>query len=318
VLEVTGKQGARVAVVPAVRSRRRNSKRLYGRQVPLTGALLVAPAMVLIGGLFVLPLGLGAWMSLNNWPLLGGHSFVGLSNYRQLFDDGGFGRSLVFTAAFTAVIMPLVFLVGLGLALLVQHSRRGVGVVRAAIVAPVTIGFATASYLWLSLLDPSTGVVDRALVALHLVGHPVNWLNTAGLALLMVVMVTVWKLAGFAMVVLMNGLQGVPADVEEAAKVDGAKRWRVFWNIKLPLMRRSIVLAMVFVVLAGFLSFDQFYIMTGGAPNNSTITLVYRIYDTAFIQGNLGYAAAMSFAMLAVVLVITFVELALLPKKEVG
>jgi multiple sugar transport system permease protein len=291
-----------------VRRRRHYKKRL-------SGILLVAPAMVLITGLFVIPLGMGAWMSLNNWPLLGSHNFVGLANYRQLLDDGGFRQSLLFTAAFTVVIVPLVFGVGLALALMMQNSRPGIGLIRAGVIAPVTIGFATASYLWLSLLDPSNGVFDRVLVDLHIVSQPVNWLNTSALALTMVVLVTVWKLAGFAMIVLINGLQSVPADVEEAAKVDGARRLRVLWNIKVPLMRRSIVLALVFVVLAGLLSFDQFYIMTGGAPNDSTITAVYRIYDTAFTQGNLGYASAMSVVLLAVVLVITRLELALLPRK---
>jgi multiple sugar transport system permease protein len=117
------------------------------------------------------------------------------------------------------------------------------------------------------------------------------------------------------MVVLINGLQSVPAELDEAARMDGAGRVRVMWSIKLPLMRRSIVLATVFVALAGFLSFDQFYIMTGGAPNDSTITAVYRIYDTAFIQGNLGYASAMSVVLLALVLIITGLELSLLPKR---
>ena len=131
----------------------------------------------------------------------------------------------------------------------------------------------------------------------------------------MVVIVTVWKLAGFAMIIMINGLQSVPADIEEAAKIDGARRLRILWNIKLPLMRRSIVLATVFIALAGFLSFDQFYILTGGAPNGSTITAVYRIYDTAFIQGNLGYAAALSMALLVLVLIITGLELALLPRR---
>jgi multiple sugar transport system permease protein len=281
----------------------------------LTGVLLVAPAAILIAGLFVVPLGLDGWMSLNNWPLLGSHSFTGLANYRTLFDDNGVRRAFAFTAIFTVVIVPLVFCTGLGMATLLQQSRPAVSVFRAAVVAPVTIGFATASYLWLSLLDPSTGIFDRILVDIHLVGQGVDWLDGAGLALAMVVIVTVWKLAGFAMVVLMNGLQSVPVELDEAAKMDGAGWLRVLWTVKLPLMRRSIVLATVFVALAGFLSFDQFYIMTGGAPNDSTITAVYRIYDTGFIQGNLGYAAAMSVVLLAVVLIITGLELTLLPKR---
>jgi multiple sugar transport system permease protein len=281
----------------------------------LAGVLLVSPAAILIAGLFVVPLGLDGWMSLNNWPLLGSHSFTGLANYRTLFDDDGVRHAFAFTAIFTVVIVPLVFCTGLAMASLLQQSRPAVAVFRAAVVAPVTIGFATASYLWLSLLDPSTGIFNRILVDIHLVGQGVNWLDGAGLALLMVVIVTVWKLAGFAMVVLMNGLQSVPAELDEAARMDGAGRLRVLWSVKLPLMRRSIVLATVFVALAGFLSFDQFYIMTGGAPDDTTITAVYRIYDTAFIQGNLGYAAAMSIVLLAITLIITGLELTLLPKR---
>jgi len=280
-----------------------------------TGVLLIAPAAVLIGGLFVIPLVLDGWMSLNHWPLLGTHTFTGLANYRALLADSGVRHAFLFTLIFTVVIVPLVFAVGFALAGHLQSSRAGVSAFRAAVIAPVTIGFATASYLWLSLLDPSTGVFDRIMVDLHLVSHSVNWLDAPGLALLMVVIVTVWKLAGFAMIILMNGLQSVPAEVEEAARIDGAGRLRILWRVKVPLMRRSIVLATVFIALAGFLSFDQFYIMTGGAPDGSTVTAVYRIYDTAFIQGNLGYAAAMSVALLVLVLIITGLELALLPRK---
>jgi multiple sugar transport system permease protein len=281
----------------------------------LTGVLLVAPAAILIAGLFVVPLVLDGWMSLNNWPLLGSHSFTGLTNYRDLFGDSGVRHALLFTVIFTVVIVPLVFLVGLAMASFLQHSRPGVAVFRAAVIAPVTIGFATASYLWLSLIDPNTGIFDRILLDIHVVSKPVNWLSTSALALAVVVVLTVWKLAGFAMIVLINGLQGVPTEVEEAARIDGARWLRILWSIKLPLMRRSIVLALVFVALAGFLSFDQFYILTGGAPNNSTITAVFRIYDTAFVQGNLGYASALSIVLLVIVLIITGLELALLPKK---
>jgi multiple sugar transport system permease protein len=281
----------------------------------LTGVLLVAPAAILIAGIFVVPLVLDGWMSLNNWPLLGTHSFIGLSNYRTLFDDPGVRHAFAFTAIFTVVVVPIVFVVGLLLASFLQRPRPGVAVFRAAIIAPVTIGFATASYLWLSLLDPDTGIFNRILVDIHVVGHGVDFLDTSALALLMVVLVTVWKLAGFAMVIFINGLQAVPVELDEAAKIDGAGRVRIMWSIKLPLMRRSIVLATVFVALAGFLSFDQFYILTGGAPEDSTITAVYRIYDTAFIQGNLGYACAVSVVLLALVLIITSLELALLPKR---
>jgi multiple sugar transport system permease protein len=301
---------------PRPRARRVGPKR-WGR-AELTGVVLVAPAATLIVCLFLLPLGLGAWMSLNNWPLLGSHVFIGLGNYRQLVDDSGARHALLFTLGFTAVVVPVVFVGGLGLALLLKQKRRGVSVFRSGVVAPVAIGFATASYLWLSLLDPSTGVFNELLVDLHVAGKMVNWLAAPSLALLMVVIVTVWKLAGFAMIILLNGLQSVPGDVEEAAKVDGAGPLRSLLSVQLPLMRRSIVLSLVFVALACMLAFDQFYIMTGGAPNDSTVTAVFKIYDTAFIDGNLGYSAAMSIVLLAVVLIITGAQLAFLPRRKDG
>ena len=171
---------------------------------------------------------------------------------------------------------------------------RGVRLIRAAVIAPVTIGFATASYLWLSLLDPSPASSTGCLLDIHvaeplgqLAEHvrrwrwPWSWL------------VTVWKLAGFAMIVLINGLQSVPADVEEAARVDGARRLRVLWSIKLPLMRRSIVLALVFVALAGLpvvrpvLHHDRRRARTTARSPPSSVSTTQ-----LSPKGNLGYASA--------------------------
>jgi multiple sugar transport system permease protein len=222
--------------------------------------------------------------------------------------------ALLFTLQFAVVITPIVFFGGLLLALLVQHDRRGISVIRTAIFAPVAVGFASASYLWLALTDPSTGLFDRLLTDLHLTAHPVNWLLRPSLALLLVAIVTVWKIAGFAMIALMNGLQAVPAEVEEAATVDGVGRWRMLWGIKLPLMKDSIAFTLTFVAIGSFLTFDQFYVLTGGGPNNSTITAVYRIYNIAFTQSDLGYAAAVSMVFLVLLLIITSTQLFLLRK----
>jgi multiple sugar transport system permease protein len=274
--------------------------------------LLVAPAAVLIAGIFLVPLGVSVTMSLSDWPLLGQHTFVGLANYAELLADPLVRRSILFTAGFTLVMTPVVFLVGLGLALLVQHRRRGVAVVRTAIFAPVAIGFASASYLFLALTDTSTGVLGRLLVDVGVTDRPVNWLLRPQLAMLLVGIVTLWKTAGFAMVALMNGLHGVSPEVEDAARVDGAGRWRLLWQIKIPMMKEAIAFAATFTAIGAFLTFDQFYILTGGGPNNSTVTAVYRIYNLAFTQGELGYASAVSLVFLVLLLVITSVQLVLL------
>jgi multiple sugar transport system permease protein len=293
-----------------------NRRRRGRRRGDVRGLLLVAPALVLLAAIFVVPLGFSVWMSLSDWPLLGDHSFTGLTNYSRLLHDPQIRQALLFTLEFAVIMTPIVFFGGLGLATLVQHNRRGVGIIRTGIFAPVAIGFASASYLWYALTDPSTGVFDRVLVDLHLTANPVNWLLRPSLALLLVLIVTVWKIAGFAMIALMNGLQSIPADIEDAARVDGTGRFRMLWRIKLPMMKDSIAFTLTFTAIGAFLTFDQFYILTGGGPNNHTITAVYRIYNLAFTQADLGYAAAVSMVFLVLLLIVTSAEVFLLRRDS--
>jgi multiple sugar transport system permease protein len=302
--------------IPEGGRRGRGAARRRPRRGGIRGLLLVAPALVLLAAIFVVPLGFSVWMSLSDWPLLGDHSFTGLANYSRLLHDPQVRQALLFTLEFAVIMTPVVFFGGLGLATLVQHNRRGIGILRTAIFAPVAIGFASASYLWYALTDPSTGVFDRLLVDLHLTGGPVNWLLRPSLALLLVLIVTVWKTAGFAMIALMNGLQSIPADVEDAARADGAGRFRLLWRIKLPMMKDSIAFTLTFTAIGAFLTFDQFYVLTGGGPNNQTITSVYRIYNLAFTQADLGYAAAFSMVFLVLLLIVTSAEVFLLRRDS--
>ncbi|MFG0252366.1 MAG: carbohydrate ABC transporter permease [Phycisphaerales bacterium JB038] len=276
------------------------------------GFLLVTPALTLVSVIFLAPLVLSGVMSLSDWPLLGEHSFVGFDNYARLIGDPQVRQAMLFTLIFAVIVTPVTLLAGLALALLVQHRRHGVGLVRTAIFAPVAIGFASASYLFLALTNTSTGIFGRILVDVGVTSRPVNWLLEPRLAMLLVVLVTLWKTVGFAMVALMNGLHAISGDIEDAARVDGAGPLRTLLQIKLPMMRDAIAFATTFTLVGSFLSFDQFYILTGGAPNNSTITAVYRIYNTAFIQGQLGYAAAISLVFLLFLLAITSAQLVLL------
>jgi multiple sugar transport system permease protein len=292
---------------------RRPGRRL-GQLVPrkaLLAVLLTLPAVVLVGGTFVLPIAASLWMSVSKWSLLGQHHFLGVGNYLRLFHDPGVWRSFAFTAVFAAVVTPLVVVVGLLLALLVQTNRPGIGVIRTAIFAPVVVGNAAASYLWLALTDPGTGLFDRLLNDLHLAATPPNWLLSTVSATVLVGIATLWKTIGFSMIVLMNGLNGVPNDVVEAAMMDGASSGRTLWSVKLPLMKASIAFVATFTFIGALLTFEQFYIITGGGPNSTTISAVYAIYNTAFTQLNLGYAAAISIVFMAIILILTTVQLRL-------
>ncbi|TDC48042.1 sugar ABC transporter permease [Jiangella ureilytica] len=304
-------------VAPSIRRRPAATSRRRSARDRRTGLLLVVPALALVAVVFVAPLALSVVMSLSDWPLLGERTFVGFDNYTRLFADPQARQAIVFTLGFAAVVTPLTLVAGLVLALLVQHRRRGIGLVRTAVFVPVAIGFASASYLFLALTNSSTGVFGRLLTDLGITERPVDWLLRPRLAMLLVVLVTLWKTVGFAMIALMNGLHSVGRDVEEAARVDGAGALRILLQIKLPMMRDSVAFAATFTAIGAFLAFDQFYILTGGGPSNSTITAVYRIYNTAFIQGQLGYAAAMSLVFLVFLLIVTGAQLALLRRGRV-
>jgi multiple sugar transport system permease protein len=280
------------------------------RRRQLAGMLFVLPSVIFIVLFFIIPLVLTAWMSLNNWPLLGSPHFIGLGNYQQIATDKLFLNSLLFTTKYTIVITPIIFLVAFGLAVLVRQSIRGVGLFRTAYFLPVIIGLSTASYIWIWMFNNQVGIFDGIV---RFLGHqPIIWLSTGTSALFAVIVMIVWKASGFTMVLLMMGLQSIPSEFYEAARTDGANRWAQMWHITLPLMRRSFALALVLSVIGSYLAFDQFYIMTQGGPQDQTITIVFWIFTNSFTYFKLGYGAAMSIILLIILLIISAIQLYLL------
>jgi multiple sugar transport system permease protein len=287
----------------------RMPRRLRTQARSLTGIMLVAPATILAIALFFVPLILMVWMSLNNWPILGAHRFAGATNYRAAFHDPQFRHSLLFSLEFTVIVAVGLLVIGGVLAAVVAVRRRGVGVFRTVYFLPVVIGMASASYLWLWMLNPSVGLLDRMFLDLHIGRTPIQWLGSTGLAVTAVSVMTLWKLAGFSMLILMSGIQSVPEDILDASMIDGASRLRQWLRIKIPLMRTHIALVLVFGVAGGFLAFDQFYIMTHGSPGTSTLTSVFDIYNTSFVNFNLGYGAALSVIVMVVLLIFSVIQL---------
>jgi multiple sugar transport system permease protein len=271
--------------------------------------------MTLILIFFLVPVVMTLGMSLYDWPLFGPRTFVGLQNYQAAFSDSAFGHALLFTAQFTAIVTPILFVVGMALASLMRTNRRGVGIFRTVYFIPVVVGFASASYLWVWALNSRVGVLDAVLVDLGLIQQPIEWLARPGWALFWIVVLTVWKTVGFTMLLLMVGMQAIPEDYYEAAKVDGATVASRFFHITLPLLRRHIALVLILSIIAAFLSFDQFYIITGGGPQNKTITAVYWIFKKGFTEFQLGYAAALSVVLMAVLVAISAVQLRLLREE---
>ncbi|MGI5240574.1 carbohydrate ABC transporter permease [Dactylosporangium sp. CA-139066] len=294
---------------PAARPRRRPGRRWVG-------ALYAAPTAFMVGLFFLVPLGLVAWMSLHHWPLLGPPELNAPENYAGMADDELLSTAVWFTLKYTVIVTVLLFVLSFGLALLVQHAGRGIGLLRTAYFIPAAVGFASASLLFLGMLSDEIGPVNRILESLGLLHGYVSWTSgsSAG-ALSSAVGLVLWRFAGFNMLILLTGLQAIPVDVYEAARLDGATRWQVFRRITVPLMRPTIALVLTLMVTGSLLAFDQFWILTRGGPDNSTTSLVMVIYRKAFIELDLGSAAAISVVLLGVLVVFNVVQLGMLRRR---
>jgi multiple sugar transport system permease protein len=288
----------------------------FQRRRALAGALYALPTAAMVGLFFLTPLVLVGWMSLNRWPLLGAPELNDAENYRDMADNELLRTALWFTLKYTVVITVLLFALAFGLALLVQHRRAGVGFFRTAYFLPAAVGFASASILFAGLLSDEIGPVNDILAAVGIIDGPVSWLSgSPTLALGSAVTLVLWRFAGFNMLILLTGLQAIPTDLYEAARVDGASRWHIFRRITIPLMRPTIALVLTLMITGSLLAFDQFWILTRGGPDNGTTSLVMVIYREAFIRLDLGSGAAISVVLLVVLVAFNIVQLGVLRRR---
>jgi multiple sugar transport system permease protein len=282
----------------------------------MIGLAMASPAIVLIVVFFLVPVVLTLWMSLHNWPLMGRHRFVGLDNYTRALGDQNFRHALKFTLIYTVVITPVLLLIGLGLALLVRTPRPGARFFQSVYFLPVCIGLASGSFLWLYLGQAQIGPLFDLFRRAGLVEESGNLFAGVWTALALVIGMVTWKVVGLQMLLLLSGMQSIPVDVVEAARIDGAGRWQSFRHITLPLLRPTLALVLVFSVAGSLLAFDQFYIMTGGGPSNSTITAVYQIYRISFTSFRLGYGAALSVLLMIILAAVSAVQMLLLRNTD--
>ncbi|MEH0573421.1 MULTISPECIES: sugar ABC transporter permease [Streptomyces] len=279
------------------------------RSRKVQGLGYAAPTAVFVAVFFLLPLLLVGQMSLSDWPLLAGDQGANApENYTDIGDSPLFWPAVRFTLLYTVIVTVILLGLALLLALLVQESRPGAGFFRTVYFLPGALGLASASLLFWGLYSPTTGPLSRTLEKLGLVDDPVSFLGTPTSALLSTVFLVVWKFAGFYMLILLVGLQRIPHEVYEAARMDGASRGQIFRSITLPLLRPSLALSLLLCVTGSLLAFDQFFVLTKGGPDNSTVTVVQLIYREAFQRLNLGTAAALSIVVLAALLLLNVLQ----------
>jgi multiple sugar transport system permease protein len=290
---------------------RPRARATLARRRSLVGMAYAAPTAVIVGVFFLVPLVLVFWMSANRWRVLGSPSLNFPDNYANVADNQLFRDSVTFTLKYTAITTIVLSLVALGLALLVQNQRPGVGFLRTAYFLPGAVGFAAASLLFYGFYSGS-GPVDSLLRDVGITDEPINWLGTPDAALFSTIAMVTWRFAGFNMLILLTGLQSIPTDVYEAARSDGASSWQTFRYITLPLLRPTIALMLVLSITGSLLAFDQFFILTRGGPDGSTVSMVMVIFREGFTRFNLGSAAAISVLLLIVLVALNVIQLRVL------
>lgn len=290
---------ARVSYPFATRTRRRRL---------LTAYAFMLPSLAVMALFMFYPLIRAAWLSLTNYSFFGTSQFIGLGNYTKLLHDPQFWNDLGNTAYYAAVTTPVSIVLALGLALLL--NRRGLpgrGILRAAIFLPAVVSLAVAAIPFRLMFTPSIGLVTYWLGALGI--HASDWLNSTTLAMPAVIIVGIWKDVGFYMVIYLAGLQTIPREFYEAARIDGASTWQRFRRITLPLLNNTTMFVTIIALIASFQAFDQIYVMTQGGPAFSTETLVMLIYRQGFQNFAMGYASATGYVLVLIILLFSLLQM---------
>jgi len=270
---------------------------------------LIAPAIIALSLVTVFPLIYNLWNSFHTDQLANpaaGKGFSGLQNYRELFSQPGFTADFVHTAFFTVVSVGIEMCLGLAIAVVISKPYRGRGFVRAAILVPWAVPTVVSAMLWKTMVDPQSGFVNYLLKTFHLPGANLAWSAQTWSSWAVVIVSDAWKTTPLVAIILLAGLQAIPADVYEAAQVDGAGAWRRFTRITLPLLKPALLVALIFRTLAAFLVFDVIYILTGGGPGSSTETLGYLNWKAFLVDTDFGYGGAVSVSLILMALLIAF------------
>ena len=283
---------------------------IWGKRRPY---VLIAPAMAGIGLFVIYPVAYLVYLSFFKYNLMNKarSKFIGLDNFEQILTRGDFYKALGNTAVYTLGVVVLTMALSLLIAVWLNRKTRINALVQAGIFTPHIVSIVSIALVWLWLMDPDQGLLNFVLRTFGL--PPSEWLQSSGTALFSVIIVSVWQSVGYYALIIVAALQSVPPSIYEAAALDNASRFKVFWKITLPMISPQLFFILIIMTIGSFKVFDTVKIMTGGGPNDATNTLVYYIYG--FRTTNIGYSAATGTVLMAIIGVLTFIYFRLLAKK---
>ncbi|WP_250443089.1 carbohydrate ABC transporter permease [Actinotalea sp. C106] len=302
--------GDAVSTADSVDRGPRTPRRGVAKHGKVTPWLFLAPYLLLFGGFVILPVVLGGWISLHRWDYtLPGKPFVGLENYQALLDPGStiyetFWSSMQATGIFTVASVPLLLVLPLVVALVMNQRFPGRNLFRAVYFAPYVLGVAVVAVVWRYLLDANIGLINYYA---GLLGLPDDtaWTTSTPAAWVALVGVTVWWTLGYNSVIYLAALQDIPRELYEAARVDGASAWQQFVNVTLPGLRPVLAFVTMITIIASANMFGQSYLITQGGPGRETRTAIYQIAETGLRNFQMGSAAAMSYVLTLFLMVLS-------------
>jgi multiple sugar transport system permease protein len=291
----------------AVVTKGRRKPSRYGRGERRFAALMLTPSLVVIAIVAAYPIGYAIWLSLNQYSVrvAGLKRFVGLDNYVNALKSSEFWNAVWVTFKFTAISVSIELVIGLGMALCMHQAFKGRAVLRTVVLVPWAILTVVTAITWRTIFEPNLGLAPVLLGKLGLPGAHTVWLGQSGYALAVMVFADVWKTAPFMALLLLAGLQVIPEDVYEAAKVDGASTWQRFTRITLPLLRPAILVALIFRTLDALRIFDLPFVLTQGA--NGTTTMSILSYNQFSQDRLLGQGSTLAVLTFLIVMAVSFI-----------
>jgi multiple sugar transport system permease protein len=266
------------------------------------GYALLAPSLFGVAVFLLLPMFVVLWLSLYRWDLLGPMQYVGLTNWRSVLTDSSFGMSLLTTALFVGLVVPIQTVLGLSAATMLARGLPGSGFFRTLYVLPWICSPLAIAVLWRWILAPTDGAVSTAL------GHRIEWLTDPQLALPVVSAVTIWTNVGYVTLFFLAGILAIPRELHDAARTDGANAWQRFRRITLPMLRPTLFFVVVTGIISAAQVFDTVYALTGGGPAGRTELVAHRIYAEAFGAAAVGRAAVMAVVLFVLLIGITLAQ----------
>ncbi len=279
-------------------------RRRTRRPVAPARFLYLLPMFVLVGVFLLYPALDTAWVSFTDWNGLTAPAFVGLRNYGALVTDPAFTTSFSNTMLWVFGVLVLQVVLGLAVAVAL-NGRRGGEFLKTVLYLPSTVSAAATGVIWFFLFDPTEGIVNVTLHFVHLGGLAQNWLATPPLNTYAMIVASTWQGLGPTMLLLLVGLQNIPRDPLQAAMIDGAGGWRLFWHMTLPLLRPMLTVVVGIALINSFKVFDLIWVMTQGGPYRSSETLAVTMYREAFVGFKLGYGASVAIVLSLIVLVLS-------------